>query len=334
MSKIIVFENPDFEGRSKEFTSSVPNLVKENFNDCISSLRVIGNPWVAYADVNYRGSQFAYDEGEYATLESSDSFSSLELVKEDLTNPQIMLYEDDNYGGKSLVFTSEVNLVHVSFHEKASSHKVQRGVWVLYEKSNRGGVQMVARPSRDLPNYGSFDNKACHVRPLKPGVQTVTAEINWKKKQERVRPVTIDSICGVNQGDQEKSFSSELFREYEGFITDSFTFASPTQIPLGMSFTVDVGAMKANQNFSLSETFIVEKGSSNTRTEKKNIQISLPAKIAPRTKLTVNVVKKEVLTKASVQLNITRGSLPIVEFGEYKCQSGMSITTEYKEEKI
>uniref|UniRef100_A0A3B4D435 Beta/gamma crystallin 'Greek key' domain-containing protein n=1 Tax=Pygocentrus nattereri TaxID=42514 RepID=A0A3B4D435_PYGNA len=166
MSKITVFEGINFSGRSKEFTSSVSNLVKDNFNDCISSLRVIGSPWVAYSDVNFRGSQFAFEEGEYATLECDKSISSLEMVTEDLTNPQITLYEDDNYGGKSRVFTSEINLVHISFHNVVSSHKVQRGVWVLYEKSNRGGAQMVARPSRDLPNYGSFNNKVSHVRPL------------------------------------------------------------------------------------------------------------------------------------------------------------------------
>ncbi|KAL6483702.1 hypothetical protein MHYP_G00085740 [Metynnis hypsauchen] len=312
MSKIVVFEGPNFGGRSKEFTSSVSNLVKENFNDCISSLRVFGNPWVAYSDVNFRGSQFAYEEGEYATVEWDDSFSSLEMVTEDLTNPQITLYEDDNYGGKSLVFTSEVNLVHVSFHNVVSSHKVQRGVWVLYEKSNRVGAQMVARPSHDLPNYGSFNNKVSHVRPLKPGVSMVKAEINWKKKQERVTSVTIDCICGLNQADQEKIYPNEKFKEYEGFITDSFTFGSSTQIPLGMPFSIDVGGMKADQNFSLSETFTVEKGSSNTRTEKKNIKISLPTKIPPHTQFTVNVVRKDVFTKASVQLTIMRGGKDLV----------------------
>ncbi|XP_036447378.1 epidermal differentiation-specific protein-like [Colossoma macropomum] len=334
MSKIIVFENPNFGGRSKEFTSSVPNLIKENFNDCISSLRVIGNPWLAYSDVNYRGSQFVYEEGDYATMECNDSFSSLEMVTEDLTNPQITLYEDVNYGGRSIVLTGETNLVHISFQDVASSHKVQKGVWVLYEESNRRGAQMVARASRDLPDYGSFNKKASHVRPLMPGIRSIKAEINWKKKEERVRPVTIDSICGLNQGEQEKSFSNELIKEYEGFITDSFSFSSPTQIPWGMSFSVDVGAMKADKNFSLSETFTVEKGSSNTRTEKKSIRVSLPTKIAPHTKLTVNVVRKEVNTKALVMLTIMRGSQAIVEFGEYRCQSGISITTECKEEKI
>ncbi|XP_036447507.1 epidermal differentiation-specific protein-like [Colossoma macropomum] len=334
MSKIIVYEHANFEGMSREFTSSVSDLVNENLNDCISSLKVIGDPWVAYSDSNFSGSQFVYEEGDYATVECNDGFSSLEVVTEDLMNPQITLYEDDNYRGRSIVLTTETNLAFGSFHDMASSHKVQRGAWVLYEDSDRGGAQMVARASRDVPVYDWFNDKVSHVRPLKPGRSIIKSEVLWDKKEERVKSVMIDSICGLNYGEHEQSFSTELYREYTGSITDTFSFSSSTQITWGTSFSVDVGFIKAQQNFSFSNTLNVQRGSSNTRTERKSIRISLPTKIAPHTKLTVNVLRKEVDVKVPVKLTIRTGSHLSVEFGEYRCESGHSITAEYKEEKI
>ncbi|XP_036447336.1 epidermal differentiation-specific protein-like [Colossoma macropomum] len=334
MNKIIVYENANFQGLSREFTSSVLNLVKEDFNDCISSLKVIGNPWVVYSDRDFRGSQFVYEEGEYPRVEFNDQISSLEVVTEDLMYPQITLYEHDNYRGRTLVLTTETNLLYGSFHDLASSHKVQRGAWVLYEHINRAGAQMVARASRDVPNYGWFNDRVSHVRPLKPGKPIIKSEILWDKKEEHVKSVTIDSICGLNKGEHEQSFSTELFKEYTASVTDSFSFSNATQITWGTSFSVDVGVMKGEQNFSFSNTFTVEKGSSNTRTERKSIQITLPTKIAPHTKLTVNVLRKEVDVKVPVKLTIQTGSNSSVEFGEYRCQSGNSITAEFKEEKI
>ncbi|XP_017537036.1 epidermal differentiation-specific protein-like [Pygocentrus nattereri] len=334
MNKIIVYEQINFGGIGKEFTSSVPNLVMENFNDCISSLKVIGNPWVVYTDRNFSGSQFVYEEGEYPTVEFNDRISSLEVVTEDLTYPQITLYEHDKFRGRSLILTTETNLVYGSFHDVASSHKVQRGAWVLYEHINRQGAQMVARASHDLPNYGWFNDRVSHVRPLKPGKSIIKAEILWDKKEEHVKSITIDSICGLNKGEHEQSFSTELFKEYTASVTDNFSFSNSTQISWGTSFSVDVGMVKGEQNFSFSNTFTVERGGSNTRTERKSTQITLPTKIAPQTKLTVNVLRKEVDVKVPVKLTIQTGYNTHVEFGEYRCQSGNSITAEFKEEKI
>lgn len=334
MSKIIVYEHVNFQGISKEFTSSVSNLINENFNDCISSLKVIGEPWVAYEHVNFQGSQYIYEEGEYSNLERNDAFSSLEKVTEDLTNPMITLYEHTDYRGRSIVFTTETNLCYGNFNDVASSHKVQRGAWVLYEHINRGGAQLVARVSRDMPQYGWFNDRVSHIRPLKPGKSIITAEILWNQKEEHVNNVVIDSLCGLNHGDHEQSFSTEMSKEYEGSVTDSFSFSNSTQITWGTSFGVDVGVVKAETNFSLSNTFTVERGSSNTRTERKSIRVNLPAKIAPRTKLTVNMIRKEVEVKVPVKLTIVTGSQSKVEYGQYKCQSGTSITTEFHEERI
>ncbi|KAF5904176.1 epidermal differentiation-specific protein-like, partial [Clarias magur] len=134
MNKIIVYEHRNFQGLSREFTSDVANLCYENFDDCISSVKVIGNPWVAYIHPDFIGEPTVYEEGEYPSVRYyNDSFSSLQLVTEDLDNPQITLYEHGNYEGQSLVLNQETNLCCGIFNDKASSHKVQRGAWLLFQ---------------------------------------------------------------------------------------------------------------------------------------------------------------------------------------------------------
>ncbi|KAI4878801.1 hypothetical protein NFI96_009237 [Prochilodus magdalenae] len=335
MSKIIVYEHVDFQGMSREFTSSVSNLVKEYFNDCISSLIVIGNPWVAYQHINFKGNLEVYEEGHYPRLESNDTISSLEMVTEDLTNPQITLYEHRDYEGRRIVLNEETNLCYASFNDLASSHKVQRGVWLLYEHPNRHGEKLLARASLDVPFVGWMNDRLSHAYPLKAGTPTVTAsEVLWDKKEEHVKSVVLDTISGLNYGEHEQSFSTELHREYTGSVTESFNFTNATNVTYGASFGINLFEAGVTMNSSLSNTFTVERGGSNTRSETKSVRISLPATIPPHTKLTVNVVRKEVDLKVPVKLTITTGPHSKEEDGEYRCQFANSINTEYKEEKL
>uniref|UniRef100_A0AAY5ED31 Beta/gamma crystallin 'Greek key' domain-containing protein n=2 Tax=Electrophorus electricus TaxID=8005 RepID=A0AAY5ED31_ELEEL len=333
MNKIIVYEHCNFQGLSREFTSNVSNLIDHSFNDCISSLKIFGNPWVVYRHVNFKDILAVYEEGEYSAVQHNDTISSMELVTEDLTDPQITLYEHVNYGGQKIVVNCETSLCSGSFNDLASSHKVQRGAWILYEHANRGGSFMVARASHCVPNYGLFNDKLSHLHPLKPGRPIISAEVQWDKKEDQVKSVVIESLCGLNHGEHEQTFSTQLIREYDTSVTESFRFSIDTTITLGSKFEVDI-FVKAEQNLSLSNTFTVERGSTNARTEKKSVRVTLPVKVPPHTKLTVNVVRKEVDVKVPVKLTITTGSHSEVEYGEYRCQCGTSVMTEFIEEKI
>lgn len=166
MSKIIVYEDYNYKGRVKEFSSDVANLLRYDFNDIISSVEVKGRPWVAYKDCHFRNTQYIFEEGKHNVPEN-DVISSLQIVTDDLSNPQITLYEKPNYQGKSIVLKAETCLCDVNFNDITSSHKVQRGAWVLYEHGNRGGEQMVARGN--VPDYKRLNNQVTHVRPLKGG---------------------------------------------------------------------------------------------------------------------------------------------------------------------
>uniref|UniRef100_A0A8C6Z7X7 Beta/gamma crystallin 'Greek key' domain-containing protein n=1 Tax=Nothoprocta perdicaria TaxID=30464 RepID=A0A8C6Z7X7_NOTPE len=134
MGKIITYEHANFEGYSKEFTSDMADLKSVDWNDCISSVKVIGQPWVAYEHINYAGQLIVFEEGEYSFVgnEMNDKISSLLLITEKLRNPQITLYEHINYQGKSKVVTEPTDLSKGYDNNTVSSHKVQRGAWLLH----------------------------------------------------------------------------------------------------------------------------------------------------------------------------------------------------------
>uniref|UniRef100_A0A8C4WAP9 Beta/gamma crystallin 'Greek key' domain-containing protein n=1 Tax=Gopherus evgoodei TaxID=1825980 RepID=A0A8C4WAP9_9SAUR len=132
VNKIVIYEHADFEGLSREFTSDVPDLHELDFGDCICSLRVVGQPWIAYTAPKYEGDAYALEEGEYRTVEKNKAFSALRLVHHDLADPQITLYEEPDYAGQSKVVTEETNLTYGYFNDRVSSHVVQRGPWIAY----------------------------------------------------------------------------------------------------------------------------------------------------------------------------------------------------------
>ncbi|NWX86896.1 EDSP protein, partial [Nothoprocta ornata] len=173
MGKIIIYEHANFKGYSKVFTSDIANLKSVDWNDCVSSVKVIGQPWVAYEHINYAGQLIVFEEGEYSFVghEMNDKISSLLLITENLYNPQITLYEHINYQGKSKVVTEPTDLGRGYDNDTVSSHKVQRGAWLLCENSDGSGFRYVAREHEIFPNYCTigFNDKLSFLRPLLPG---------------------------------------------------------------------------------------------------------------------------------------------------------------------
>ncbi|XP_010152182.1 PREDICTED: epidermal differentiation-specific protein-like [Eurypyga helias] len=173
MGKIIIYEHANFQGYSKEFTSDIANLKDVDWNDCVSSVKVTGQPWVAYEHLNYTGQLLVFEEGEHGFVgeQMNDKITSLRLITENLHNPQITLYEHAQYQGKCRVIREATNLGRGHDNDIISSHKVQKGAWLLCEHSDGSGFRYIARENEHLPNYNAihFNDKLSFLRPLLPG---------------------------------------------------------------------------------------------------------------------------------------------------------------------
>ncbi|NXJ24237.1 EDSP protein, partial [Dicrurus megarhynchus] len=173
IGKIIIYEHVDFQGLPKEFHTNISNLKDADWNDTISSVKVIGQPWVAYEHVNYGGQFLVFEEGDHDFVgkKMNDRISSLQVITENLHDPQITLYEHVDYQGKSRIVREATNLGAGHDNDIMSSHKVQRGAWLLCEHSDGSGIQHLARNHGNLPNYKAinFNDKLSFLRPLHPG---------------------------------------------------------------------------------------------------------------------------------------------------------------------
>ncbi|XP_019392545.1 PREDICTED: epidermal differentiation-specific protein-like [Crocodylus porosus] len=283
-NRIVVYERPGFEGLQREFTCDVPDLHELDFGDCISSLRVEGQPWVAYTGPKYEGEAFAFEEGEYAAVEPRGRLSSLRLVHHDLDEPLITLYEHAGFAGRSKAVTEETNLAYGYFDDRVSSHVVQRGVWLLYQDPGRGGRQYIAWPG------------------------------------ERLREVLLDELVAVNETDAEQALSSGTSREYSTVTAQSFRFGADTRLRAGLAFTL---ALEAAADFR------VEKGRSESRTVRERAEVLLPAKVPPRTRLAVQVVRREAAVTVPVELTLLQNQRVRTERGEYRCRSATSLCARY-----
>ncbi|KAL8212250.1 UNVERIFIED_CONTAM: hypothetical protein K2H54_041306 [Gekko kuhli] len=284
MNKIIVYEHEDFKGLHKEFTSDVPDLHSMDFGDCISSLK---------------------------------------LVSEDLEHPQITFFEKPDFEGVSKIITEETNLTYGRFNDKASSHIVQKGVWLLYEHGNRKGWQHVAREGDKIPNYESvfhFNKKCSHVYPLKGGRATITATILWdSKKVESEREVVIDEIKGVNNTDFEQTFTTTTSKIYESATSHSFKL-KPSGLKVDESFYLSIDP---------STNLLAEKGSIDSTVTIDKVEVVMPANIPPHSELNIHVIRRVVAASVPVELTITKNGKSKTECGEYRSVSGSNISARY-----
>ncbi|CAM4449004.1 unnamed protein product [Caretta caretta] len=63
MHKFIIYEHANFNSYCRELTPDISHLRSVGWNDCISSLKVIGQPWVAYQHHHYSGKIRVFAEG-------------------------------------------------------------------------------------------------------------------------------------------------------------------------------------------------------------------------------------------------------------------------------
>uniref|UniRef100_V9L9G9 Ep37-A2 n=1 Tax=Callorhinchus milii TaxID=7868 RepID=V9L9G9_CALMI len=168
MSSITLYEQPFFKGNSKTFNENVRDLAIYSFLKMVRSLKVEGKPWIAYGGQEFCGDFKIYKEGDHTNLgDFSEKISSLQVIKVSLEDPEIVLYEHINYGGKKVsVLEVNRNVKGAGLEGHISSHKVKKGAWILYTETELHGKRMFSM--EDQPNYCilGWNDQVSSLKPL------------------------------------------------------------------------------------------------------------------------------------------------------------------------
>jgi|688.fasta_scaffold06873_6 hypothetical protein len=132
--KLTVFEDNNFNGESRTFTSDLYCLAVD-WNDKISSMIVqapgeygsypsynnnSANGVTIYTDCNYRGKERQLTPGNYDQYQmgvGNDAISSFRIPR----GYQLTVFEDNNFGGSRRTFTSDLNCLAVDWNDKITS---------------------------------------------------------------------------------------------------------------------------------------------------------------------------------------------------------------------
>ncbi|AXN91113.1 putative beta/gamma crystallin domain-containing protein [Namao virus] len=348
-NQIIVFDHKNFEGPSRTFTEEdcdhdgIINLGQKSFSKVISSIKVIGQPWILYnydprvPQSSLKDTFTIFEEGNYSEIELDNVISHMLFIDDDLSSPKIELFKFINFKGDSITAEGPINLLNSDI-TRSNSCKVERGAWILNSEYIAGLKPIIVRTGQHNSEYSRnkfYNTDAHHVRPLKAGRQIVSTELIWEKKEESVKTIVIDTFSGINRSDVEHRFNAIKSKEYRTEMTNCVKFERDTKIKAGAEFTIDFGAVESSVSASFSRRFAVTKGEKEMITNTSTHTVELPVTIQPHTELLVKVVKKEIDIVIPVKLIINHSKkYQAVETAYYKSSGGVAIDVEFVTKEI
>nr|XP_015213883.1 PREDICTED: gamma-crystallin M2-like isoform X1 [Lepisosteus oculatus] len=144
-SKIIFYEDKNFQGRCYECSSDCPDL-HSYFSRC-NSIRVEGGCWVLYERPNYMGYQYVLNRGEYPDYQRwmgfNDSIKSCRVIRNIYGNVyKIRIYERPEFAGQMVEHMEDCPSVLDTFKfREINSCVVVDGAWVFFEQPTYKGRQ-------------------------------------------------------------------------------------------------------------------------------------------------------------------------------------------------
>jgi len=219
-AEVTVYQDRDFEGRSRTFASDMNDLRRDGWNDAISSVRVRpgaasanrwGRPAVPangacfYEDVEFTGQYFCSRQGESIEMVpagTNDRISSIRLFG----NAALVVYRDRDFGGISQWFDeSAPDLRESGWNDTITSYRVDtRGTF-----GNRGRGY----------GYGRGGRSSEYIEPT-------TGTVEWRGRvDERVQLV----IRGRSV--QERTLSGQPFEDGRAFFSSGLP-AQPVRVSL------------------------------------------------------------------------------------------------------
>ncbi|XP_042245876.1 gamma-crystallin M2-like [Thunnus albacares] len=149
MSKIIFYEERNFQGRSYECMSDCPDM-SSYLNRC-HSCRVERGCFIVYDRSNFMGNQYFMRRGEYADymnmMGMSDCIRSCRMIPMHRGSFRMRIYERENFDGKMHELMEDCDNVMERFGmSNVMSCNVLEGHWMMYEQPQFRGRMMYMKP--------------------------------------------------------------------------------------------------------------------------------------------------------------------------------------------
>ncbi|MEE6485796.1 hypothetical protein FKM82_014409 [Ascaphus truei] len=333
-NKVIIFEKPGFQGLSLELTDSKSDMRVVDFQDAISSLRVIGQPWVAYEDTLFGGNYRIYEEGSYSSIDIDNKISSMKLISANLENPAIKFFEKPDYSGMSVVVKEEAILKYGILTNGGFSWQVLSGAWRMTDGSEDSPNAKVSIAGEQVSLYSKIALKkpVIYLRPLNPGKPNYTVNIQWDKKKvlsERVSQ--LDELIAMNKSNFVQKFTHTTGRDYTSSIEVQMSFGNETTIEVGATLSLKlVGELSTK----LSHTISVQRGTTESTSSTVSTKVSIPVQVPAKTKLKINVMRKDVSYSIPVEIVIERNKVKKTEYATLTCRDGTDVTLSRHDEPI
>ncbi|XP_053552795.1 epidermal differentiation-specific protein-like [Bombina bombina] len=333
-NKIILYDEPSFGGLSLELTKSQTKLARQNFSKAASSLRVIGQPWVAYTQNNYEGEARVYEEGNYSNIDVDNKIMSLYLILSNLGTPFIKLFEGEGLTGKSIDVQDAAILNFGKLENGASSWQVLSGAWKICDEVKDNPRYKVSSVGDMALRYSEIglSHSALSVYPLLPGKPKFTTNVQWDRKKELSNRVSqLDEIIIVNKSKHEQDFSHSSGRDYTSSLEVEMKFSNETSIELGTSFKVPViGELST----TLTQTISIEKGKTESKSTTVTNKVKIPVTVPGNTKVTINVMRRDISYSVPVEIIIERNKLRKTEYAELICRDGTDVHISRNDEAV
>ncbi|CAC5423594.1 CRYB [Mytilus coruscus] len=289
-----LYENPNFKGRSKDFTDSCPNLLDGGFDSSTmfeSSVKSIRGVWKLYSHPEYKGLIKVIEDGEDYKLVELLSIgisiialprpvSSLKLLRcSDFTEePECTVYKDF-YSGRSLTFRDDIqNLKWYDFTDKMSSIVVKSGAWVGYTEPDYEGYQSLflkgsykfSDKPHDEGGFGNDQMSSFSKIVMKPAGQMKVLSINYDLDKKNI-------LRSPRLSSAELSPSYTYAKQVKIYIITA-TMTADVGIPL-------VGGTEVSISAEISASIGSTSGTKTSKTEKWVAEY--PSKIPPYSTVTV-----------------------------------------------
>jgi hypothetical protein len=185
--ELVVFERPDFQGRSVTLRDDMGNLALLGFDNRAASLFVLDGTWELCSDAWFRGSCRLYGPGQYRNLgDQARRVSSGRIVGaaptighamrpgegrwQDVGKGDVSVFDAREFRGFLTTLSDPVrDFGRIGINDRVASIIVNRGTWEFCTHANFGGDCHVYGPGeyRSLPS--GRDDAYSSARPVQPG---------------------------------------------------------------------------------------------------------------------------------------------------------------------